>query len=314
MSIEWSSEEFKYIGYLKRLNYTAMHSASYNRAEAVITFESDGQSYTSSILETPDYDRDALVLRTIPSNRLTLPRKVVYTFKGSVHFEIGHHHYHHQHQAIENANESTISKLFPSSCALSHSQSGMEIASLRSTDAFRLDQQYQLKALKQMFSCSPGAPYILLGPFGTGKTYLLSAAVSKLMERGTNRVLVCTHRNRGADGIYKALQGNIRRVERHIARVVGGAEAAERLRLPGATVVYPDRQATNYSVLVTTFGVAGNLIDLVRQGYMHFSHILIDEGAQCPEPEALGALILAERDTRVIIVGDNQQVGFALRL
>ena len=315
MSIEWSSEELKYIGYLMKLNYTAMHYASYNRAEAVITFGNDRQSYTTSVLETPDYDKDALVLRTIPSNRLTPPKQVVYQFKGSVHFEISHHHYHHQHQAIKNANESTISKLFPSSHTLSlrQCQSGMEIASLRGTDAFQLDQQYQLKALKQMFSCSPGAPYILLGPFGTGKTYLLSAAVSKLMERGTNKVLVCTHRNRGADGIYRALQGG-RRVERHIARVVGGAEAAERLRLPGATVVYPDRQATNYSVLITTFGVAGNLIDLVRQGCLHFSHILIDEGAQCPEPEALGALILAGRDTRVIIVGDNKQVGLVIQL
>lgn len=314
VSIEWSSEEFKYIGYLLKLSYTAMHYAAYNRAEAVITFENDGQSYTTSILETPDYDKDALVLRTIPNNRVAPPKQLVYKFKGSVHFEISHHHYHHQHQAIENASESTISKLFPSSHTLRQSQSGMEIASLRVNDVFHLDQQYQLKALKKMFACSPGAPYILLGPFGTGKTYLLSAAVSKLVERGTNKVLVCTHRNRGADGIYRALQGNVRRVERSVARVVGGAEAAERLRLPGATIVYPDRQATNYSVLITTFGVAGNLVNLVRQGYLHFSHILIDEGAQCPEPEALGALILAERDTRVIIVGDNKQVGLAIQL
>ena len=290
-----------------------MDYASYNRAEAVIIFQNDGQSYTTGVLDTPDYERDALVLRTVPSNKLTPLNQVVYKFKGSVHFDINHHHYHHQHQAVKNADESTVTKLFPNSYTLRQSQSGMRIGSATNRGAFQLDQQYQLKALKQMFSCSPGAPYILLGPFGTGKTYLLSAAVSKLVERGGNKVLVCTHRNRGADGIYKTLQDNMRREDqRCIARVVGGAEAADRLRLPGATVVYPDRQAAAYSVLVTTFGVAGNLVDLVRQGCIHFSHILIDEGAQCPEPEALGALILAESDTRVIIVGDNKQVGLGI--
>lgn len=145
VSIEWSYEDSKYIGYLMNLSYTAMHYASYNRAEAVITFENDRQSYTTSILETPDYDKDALVLRTVPNSRLTPPKQVVYKFKGSVHFEISHSHYHHQHQAIENANEFTISKLFPSSHTLRQSQSGMEIASLRGTDAFQLDQQSTLR-------------------------------------------------------------------------------------------------------------------------------------------------------------------------
>ena len=303
-------EEGKYIGYLTNLSYTAMDYASYNRAEAVITFN-DSQSYTTGVLETPDYDKDALVLRTVPINRLVPGRQLVYIFRGSVHFDISHHHYRHQHQAIENASESTISKLFPNDLTLRQSQSGIENVSARNSGTFRLDQQYQLRALRQMFSCSPGAPYILLGPFGTGKTYLLSAAVSRLVEKGGNTVLVCTHRNRGADGICRALRDNVRRAEQHIARVVGSAEAAGNLRLPGVAVICPGMQATRYrySVLVTTFGVAGNLIDLVREGHIHFSYILIDEGAQCPEPEALGALILAETHTRVIIVGDNKQVG-----
>lgn len=278
-----------------------MDYASFNRAEIVITFQDGHQTYTTSVLETPDYEREAILLRTIPSN-LQLSRQ----YKASAHFDINHHHYHHQHQSIENADESILRKVFPNH--VREGQSGKRNGNELRTSAFPLDEQYQLTALKKIFSCSPDAPYLLLGPFGTGKTYLLAAAVAKLVEVNGNRVLVCTHRNRGADGIYRMLQGKIRRVDQSIARMVGSADAKERVKLPGAAVVTPDREAVRYSALVTTFGVAGNLVQLVRQGRMHFSHILIDEGAQCPEPEALGALVLADYKTKIIIVGDNKQV------
>ena len=305
VSIQWSKEESKYVGYLMNLSYTAMDYASYNRAEVLITLQ-NGQQHTTSVLDTPDYDSRALVLRTF-STKLSPLNKGVCDYKGSVHFDINHHHYRHQHQAIENATECTLAKLFPSN--LRSSQPGMTV---QNTGLFPLDWQYQLKALRQMFTCNSEAPYLLLGPFGTGKTYLLVAAVVKLLEAGGNQVLVCTHSNRGADGIYSNLQNAVSRTQRYtVARMVGGAEAAENFfqRHPSASVVTPDRVDTSYSALVTTFGVAGNLVELVRRGYLCFSHILIDEGAQCPEPEALGALVLAERNTRVIIVGDSKQVG-----
>ena len=60
-------------------------------------------------------------------------------------------------------------------------------------------------------------------------------------------------------------------------------------------------------VIVTTFLTATNLPEMEPQ--LNFSHILIDEGAQTREPEALGALAIAKPETKIVIVGDNKQVG-----
>ena len=292
--VEWSQEESTFVGYLMNLSYAAMDYASYCRAEVLLTFQ-NGYQYATSILESPDYDKDALVLRTFPSNLFPRNREL----SASAHFDIGHHSYQHQHKAIASADDCTLAKIFPGATLSSR------VTKVPNKGPFPLDRQYQLKALNQMLSCNYAAPYLLLGPFGTGKTYLLAAAVAKLLEAGGNRILVCTHRKRGADSIYKILQ---ERMIRNTARMVGGTDAAERLRSFGTTAVIPSIEAAVFSVLVTTFGVAGNLVELVHSGQMYFTHILIDEGAQCPEPEALGALVLADEDTKVVIVGDSKQV------
>ena len=302
LKIEPSLEKGSHcVGYLMNLGYTAMDYASYNRAEVLITLQ-NGYQFTTTVLDTPDYDTNALVLRNIPSKFIS-PQ----VLPGSVHFDISHSHYHHQHIAIESADECILAKIFPPDLRTIQSKNTKQELATLYVGQFPLDWQYQQKSLNQMLSCGSEAPYLLLGPFGTGKTYLLAAMVTKLTEtrRKQNRVLVCTHRRRGADGIYRILQD--KRI-RNIARMVGGTEEAERLSMFGSSAVTPDVAASNYSVLVTTFGVAGNLVKLVRQGLIHFSHILIDEGAQCSEPEALGALILASKSTKIIVVGDNKQV------
>ena len=43
------------------------------------------------------------------------------------------------------------------------------------------------------------APVIILGPYGTGKTFTLGRAIEQLLGAPGNRVLVCTHSNSAAD-------------------------------------------------------------------------------------------------------------------
>ena len=64
-------------------------------------------------------------------------------------------------------------------------------------------------------------------------------------------------------------------------------------------------------VIITTFLTATNLRQKEAESHqpLIFSHILIDEGAQTREPEAIGALAVAKEETKVVIVGDNKQVG-----
>ena len=63
-------------------------------------------------------------------------------------------------------------------------------------------------------------------------------------------------------------------------------------------------------MLVTTFLTALYLKDKMRKerATLEFTHIIIDEGAQSREPEALGAVVLATNSTCLIVAGDNQQV------
>ena len=311
LRLEWSIEQPKFHVYLMNLTHTSMDYASHHNAEATVTLAA-GQQYTAQVLGTPDYDRNALILQIPPQSALfqlcSPPDRLVYDFKASVHFEISHQYYLRLHKGIDFVIDETLRKLIPM-CPerLCHSRFPEVHFSKQDERKYLLDRRYQLKALNQMFSCNPSVPYLLLGPFGTGKTYLLAAAVAKVIETGGNqvRVLVCTHLNRGADGLYKGLQGKVKHVKRHVARVVSSSESS---RLQNASVIYPNETVLNFAVLVTTFGVALSLVDFVESGGLTFTHILIDEGAQCPEPEVLGAIVLASRETRIIIVGDNKQV------
>lgn len=300
--------------YLTNLSYTAMDYASHTRADVVITLVESGRQYTAQVFDTPDFDRNALVLRIPPQSTFfqlcSLSNRLNYQFEVSAHFEISHQYYQRLHKAIDSVRDDTLAKLIPSNVSTRRSRS--HVASRKNSNikigGFSLDKTYQAEALNNMLSCNPSVPYLLLGPFGTGKTYLLAATVAKLVKAGENRVLVCTHLNRGADGLYRSLQEKVKDIECHVARVVGSTEAANNLRLyNGASVVdlqFSSHSAYDFSVLVTTFGVALGMVDLG----MEFTHLLIDEGAQCPEPEALGALVLASAATRVVIFGDNKQV------
>jgi hypothetical protein len=293
------------------LSYTSMDYASYHKGEVTITLAGD-QQYNAQILGTPDYDRNALILQIPPQSTLfqlcSPPDQLVHDFKTSAHFEIDHQKYLRLHKGIDSVVDESLRKLIPTCSGRScHSTFPKLQFNKQDEKKYGLDRHYQLKALNQMFSCNPSIPYLLLGPFGTGKTYLLAAAVAKLIETGGNqvRVLLCTHSRRGADGLYRGLQGKLKHTSRYAARVVGYSETSP---LRKATVIYPEEAALNFIVLVTTFGVALSLVDFDENGSLIFSHIFIDEGAQCPEPELLGALALATKKTRIAIVGDNKQV------
>lgn len=309
--LEWSTEELKFNVVLVNLSYTSMDYASHHKGEVTITL-AGGQQYSAQVLGTPDYERNALVLQIPPQSTLfqlcSPPDRLVYDFKASAHFEIDHQYYLRLHKGVDFVTDENLRKLIPMCQGRSYHSTFPQVQFNKQDEKkYLLDKRYQLKALNQMFSSNPSIPYLLLGPFGTGKTYLLAAAVAKLIEAGGSqvRVLVCTHLNRGADGLYKGLQGKMKHVRRHVARVVVSSEGS---RLQNAAVIYPDETVLNYAVLVTTFGMALNLVDFVENGSLIFSHILIDEGAQCPEPEVLGALMLATTETRIVIVGDNKQV------
>ena len=298
--------------YLTGLTYSAMDYASHKRADVTFDLEVGHRqplSYSAGIHDV-DYDRDALVLKVSTSSSLHQFFSWATVRKASAHFNINHHYYRLLHEAIEYANSNVLSKLVPSTFVRPFHHANQVQIRGRRIHQFHLDGKYQLAALRQMLTCNPDAPYLLLGPFGTGKTYVLAAAVTKLLESVGNRVLVCTHLNRGADGLCKNLHKHAPSIVCKAVRMVPSEEAKLNLRLPQNFDITLSSNCINsqWCVIITTFGTALHLAESVKQGQMSFTHILIDEGAQCPEPEALGAIVLASKETKVVIVGDNKQV------
>ena len=58
----------------------------------------------------------------------------------------------------------------------------------------------QHEAIAMILDPNPTPPILVIGPFGTGKTFTLSlACVSILCESERNKVLICTHSNSAAD-------------------------------------------------------------------------------------------------------------------
>ena len=247
---------------------------------------------------------DSLLVQ-LPQSRNPLPRKIY------AHFEINHKYFYRLHKAIDSLSPAVVDKLLPKESPRGVSDPKQY---QRAIKHFTLDEEYQMSALKGMISSNPNLPYLVLGPFGTGKTHVLAAAVSVLFRNHHNHILVCTHQNQCADSIYRSLQELSGNVAKHAIRLVPTMEAARQVRIHdgGCIILMRDVSASilnENAVVVTTFQTALNLKGLESPGNsLEFTHILIDEGAQSREPEAIGALAIATKYTKIVIVGDNKQV------
>ena len=223
----------------------------------------------------------------------------------SVHFEINHIYFWQQQKAIAQIQCNTVAKLLPSPCVLKLTTPRAQYERSKLT----LDEDYQQKALDQILNTRPEVPHLVLGPFGTGKTHLVVAAVLNLLQNSANRVLVCTHLNKGADSIYSKLQESEKRTNHLVLRLIR-PDYSPHIYQNGNVMVSNEMNLyiiQGLRAVVTTFLTALKLKRLGTER-LNFTHILIDEGAQSRESEALGAFVMSRSSTKVVIVGDNKQV------
>ncbi len=180
----------------------------------------------------------------------------------------------------------------------------------------------QLAALESILTCSPrGPPNIIVGPFGTGKTRILAMAASCFftearIKQQPARILVCTQQRESVDNFYDHYQnlmtGKEDDVEVIILRDRGfkhfGTEEKNVYKTIQSFLSYQRflNVQQNHLVMSTCMMVRELVKDL---GDRFFTHILIDEGAQMREPEAIAPLSLANPDTtKIVIAGDQHQV------
>ena len=170
-------------------------------------------------------------------------------------------------------------------------------------------------ALKKLMACDNNAPFLLIGPSGTGKTRILATAATHFLRRHSNRVLICISHMQSADAYIDNYFGPCEEFLHSYKKPVMPIRlAGKRYRYFGTYDHLLKRVGCSYTekceirrshLIVTTFLTAPYLIDLKVRC---FSHILIDEGAQTREPEAIAPLGLADDSTKIVIAGDHLQV------
>ena len=233
--------------------------------------------------------------------------------KVDVHFILKHSYFRDLHKSLDKVNLRIIDCLIPDD--LESEQNDLPPIKMPETDHWILDKEYQLLALKKMMACDSKMPFLLTGPFGTGKTRILATAATHFLRRHSSRVLICTSHLYSADAYIDNYFGPCEEYLQSYHVPVNP------VRLAGKDYRYfgnfshlikrkycskeEKREIKRSRLIITTFLTAPYLINLRVKP---FTHILIDEGAQTREPETIAPLGLADDNTKIVIAGDHLQV------
>ncbi|RZF36020.1 hypothetical protein LSTR_LSTR005836 [Laodelphax striatellus] len=191
-----------------------------------------------------------------------------------------------------------------------------------------LDSRLNLKQKEAVVAITtpvsiPLPPILIIGPFGTGKTYTLAQAMKEVLLQPNTKVLICTHSNSAADlyikdylhqyveaGHQEAKPLRIYYHKRWVATVnqvvqkyclIETANGMRTFKVPTLDDIVKHR------VVVVTLSISMFLSTIgLKKG--HFTHILLDEAAQAMECEAIMPLALANEETRIVLAGDHMQL------
>ncbi|XP_043088068.1 helicase with zinc finger domain 2-like [Puntigrus tetrazona] len=164
-------------------------------------------------------------------------------------------------------------------------------------------------------------PLLIYGPFGTGKTRTLAKMAQALVQQPQNKILICTHTNSSADLYVKGHFHEYATVHHEAKPLRIKAKESNPRSTDPITLKYchfsrddsqfefPDKAVLDSTrIIITTTALARFFHDM-KLPENYFSHILIDEASQMLECEALMALGLADKNTRVVLAGDHMQMG-----
>ncbi|KAM4691302.1 putative helicase with zinc finger domain [Rhinophrynus dorsalis] len=165
-------------------------------------------------------------------------------------------------------------------------------------------------------------PVLIIGPYGTGKTFTLAQAVKHILkQQDTSRVLICTHSNSAADLYIKDYlhpyvetgnpQARPLRVyfrNRWVKTVHPVVHQYCLISSTHAMFQMPQKEdILRHRVVVVTLSTSQYLCQLdLEPGF--FTHILLDEAAQAMECETIMPLALANKQTRIVLAGDHMQL------
>lgn len=169
----------------------------------------------------------------------------------------------------------------------------------------------------------PLPPILLIGPFGTGKTFTLAQAIKQLLTQPETRILICTHSNSAADLYIKEYlhpwvedgceEARPLRVYYHKRWVTTAHEIVQKYCLIETSINMRHfkrptvEDVKRHRIVVVTLSISVELAALdLPKGF--FTHILLDEAAQAMECEAIMPLALASDQTKIVLAGDHMQM------
>ncbi|KAH9492798.1 hypothetical protein Btru_024739, partial [Bulinus truncatus] len=168
-------------------------------------------------------------------------------------------------------------------------------------------------------------PLLIVGPFGTGKTYTMAQAAKQVLKQHGTRILICTHSNSAADLYIKEflhdyvvtddqLEARPLRIMykyrwiQTVPEVVLEYTLLEREGPMAGTFRTPTvEDVMKHRIIITTLSSARYVVDLDLPKDA-FSHIFIDEAAQSLESETIIPLSVAHENTRIVFAGDHMQM------
>eukprot|EP00124_Ichthyophonus_hoferi_P002322 Ihof_evm3s153 gene=Ihof_evmTU3s153 len=172
-----------------------------------------------------------------------------------------------------------------------------------------------------ILSNTPGYPYFLFGPPGTGKTTVVAEIISQVIRQDRyTRILVCAPSNSACDLITTLLSESVD--VQQLLRL--NAYTREMHGVPETVLKYSYIIGDHFeippvdllavpTVIVATCASAGKILRSQLDNN-HFGFVLIDEAGQALEQEVLIPLMVGSgHDTRTILVGDPRQLGPVVR-
>ena len=191
-----------------------------------------------------------------------------------------------------------------------------EFVTLYKREENRFIPKPQMHALRKIINSNPSkAPVLCVGSFGTGKTRVLARAAYQILFNDKQaKVLICAHHQASADSFVQNYFGRMIDSGWHCRRLIRLYPKSYSYRVQDLEfqeyymTIGMLRKVDRKSIrlVVTTFYATPSLLEYLGQN--HFTHILLDEGAQAREPETIAPLCLANKNTKIVIVGDHKQV------
>ncbi|KAL6963256.1 Helicase MOV-10 [Sarracenia purpurea var. burkii] len=177
-----------------------------------------------------------------------------------------------------------------------------------------------MQAIKSILRRTSGsAPYLLVGPAGTGKTATVVEAIYQLWIRSAPKICICASSNSAVDVVVKRLLGRDKlednspvpppKLQKNVMRVYAKTRERDEKLLDCSTKTVLGEILKEKRIIATTTITAGWLVDK-GFGKNWFDYLFIDEAGQGTEANILIPIAGFLHDKcHLVLAGDPKQLG-----